>query len=86
MYSTDLPPQSMFAMPDYQKSTVNGYIKSLNGLYKHRYNQAGRGYPDVSAQSEELSLVQGGTNYGVSGTSGAAPIFVRLSRPLRRLN
>ena len=44
-----------FPMPDYQKSTVNGYLqKNAAALapFKKYFNSAGRAYPDLAAHSD----------------------------------
>jgi tripeptidyl-peptidase-1 len=46
-----------FPQPAYQASTVNAYIKSLNGEYNGLYNKSGRAYPDVAAQGNRDALV-----------------------------
>ena len=37
-----------FEAPTYQKSTVDAYVASLDGLHEGFYNPGGRAYPDVS--------------------------------------
>jgi tripeptidyl-peptidase-1 len=39
-----------FSQPKYQSTTVNAYVKSLNGLHDGLYSKQGRAYPDVAAQ------------------------------------
>jgi tripeptidyl-peptidase-1 len=39
-----------FEAPSYQKSTVDKYVASLDGLHASRFNANGRAYPDVAAQ------------------------------------
>ena len=37
-------------MPEYQKSTVDAYVKSLNGTHDGLYNKSGRAFPGMSLQ------------------------------------
>ncbi|KAG8630161.1 hypothetical protein KVT40_001780 [Elsinoe batatas] len=62
-----------FAQPAYQASTVNKYIKSLNGLYDGLYNKKGRAYPDISAQGNFDVIIYAGNITRVGGTSASTP-------------
>ncbi|CAK3804726.1 tripeptidyl-peptidase 1 precursor [Lecanosticta acicola] len=64
-----------FGAPKYQQSTVNAYVKSLNGLYDGLYNKSGRGYPDVAAQGNHDVIVWNGTIRTIGGTSASSPTF-----------
>ena len=75
---TDRTVQNYFARPDYQNGAIPKYTKSLKGKYNGRYNKTGRAYPDVAAQGELLATAQGGSLGYADGTSGSAPIFVRV--------
>jgi tripeptidyl-peptidase-1 len=46
-----------FAMPEYQKETIQGYINSIPEELRDRFNSSGRAYPDISAQSVNLSTI-----------------------------
>jgi tripeptidyl-peptidase-1 len=63
--------------PSWQTSAVATYLSTATGLpASNLYNQSGRGYPDVAAQSENFVVVQGGIPLpGVGGTSCASPSF-----------
>lgn len=67
-----------FPTPDYQKATVQAYIKSLNGLYNGLYNKGGRGYPDVAAQGNHDVIAWAGNITTVGGTSASAPTFAAV--------
>ncbi|UJO13809.1 Tripeptidyl-peptidase SED2 [Fulvia fulva] len=67
-----------FSAPSYQQSTVNAYIKSLNGLHDGLYNKAGRGYPDVAAQSNRDTIVYNGNITTIGGTSASSPTFAAI--------
>ena len=50
------------------------FITAANKLpNSDKYNQTGRGYPDISAQSVDFTIIEGGIPLGVSGTSCATP-------------
>jgi len=63
--------------PKYQDDAIKYYLSQAQNLPDPSlYNQTGRGYPDVSAQSEWYTIVLDGIPLpGVSGTSCAAPTF-----------
>ncbi|EME47149.1 hypothetical protein DOTSEDRAFT_69191 [Dothistroma septosporum NZE10] len=67
-----------FQAPSYQKSTVDAYIKSLNGTYDGLYNKQGRGYPDVAAQSNHDTIVWNGSIITIGGTSASSPTFAAI--------
>ncbi|KAJ7509870.1 family S53 protease [Mycena galericulata] len=50
----------------------------LGSTNKGLFNTSGRGYPDVSAQGENVQIVSGGTTEGVDGTSCSSPIFASV--------
>jgi len=62
--------------PSWQAAATKAYM-SQSGLPPTQYwNQSGRGYPDVAAQSEMFTVVQFGFPLiGVGGTSCATPTF-----------
>jgi len=64
-------------MPAYQQAATAYYFKNAQGLPPaQNWNQTGRGYPDVAAQSEMFVVVQDGVPLpGVGGTSCASPSF-----------
>lgn len=62
-----------FAQPEYQASTVDAYIASLNGTYDGLYNKSGRAYPDISAQGNLDVIVYAGELIRVGGTSASSP-------------
>jgi tripeptidyl-peptidase-1 len=61
-----------FKAPSYQRSTVQAYIKSLNGKYDGLYNKQGRGYPDVAAQGNHDAIVWAGNITTIGGTSASS--------------
>lgn len=72
-----------FPRPSYQDAAVKDYLKILGPQWEGLYNPAGRGFPDISAQSYNFSVVEktvvNGSYTGefetilVGGTSAAAP-------------
>ncbi|KII88003.1 hypothetical protein PLICRDRAFT_55032 [Plicaturopsis crispa FD-325 SS-3] len=67
-----------FGIPDYQASAVKTFLSDLGSTNKGKYNASGRGYPDVSAQGENVEIVVSGSKTGVAGTSCASPIFASV--------
>ena len=67
-----------FPRPSYQDAAVKGYLKILGSQWKGLYNPAGRGFPDVAAQSYNYSVVDHGKVIPVAGTSASAPTFAGI--------
>ncbi|KAK1517009.1 uncharacterized protein CCOS01_12558 [Colletotrichum costaricense] len=68
-----------FARPTYQEQVVPAYLKNTIGTqFNGLFNASGRGFPDVSAQSFNLTFVTGGQLGGFQGTSAAAPIWAGM--------
>ncbi|KAJ7052629.1 family S53 protease [Mycena amicta] len=65
-------------LPDYQADAVAAFLKAQGTTNKGLFNASGRGYPDVSAQGENVQIVSGGTKEGVDGTSCSSPIFASV--------
>ncbi|KAJ6622550.1 family S53 protease [Mycena sp. CBHHK59/15] len=64
--------------PDYQADAVAAFLQIQGSTNKGLFNASGRGYPDVSAQGENVQIVSGGTTEGVDGTSCSSPIFASV--------
>lgn len=62
-----------FKRPSYQNGVVPAYISSLGSQYKGLYNPNGRGYPDLSAQSQAFVIIFSGVMFPIDGTSCACP-------------
>ncbi len=62
-----------FPRPSYQDAVVPPYIASLIGAYEGLYNQSGRAYADIAAQSYRFVTIWNGAIRVVDGTSCAAP-------------
>lgn len=70
-----------FAMPSYQKSQVQSYLKNYPPAYSHDiWNATGtsRGYPDVAANGANYVVAVNGTLNLVFGTSASAPVFASI--------
>ncbi|KAL9713097.1 hypothetical protein Ac2012v2_004338 [Leucoagaricus gongylophorus] len=65
-----------FSRPKYQDEVVTQYLNALpNGTYAGLFNQSGRAYPDVSAQSDRYRIWLGGRPVLIGGTSASSPAF-----------
>ena len=62
-----------FARPAFQNRVQEKYQASLGGLYNPLYNKSGRGYPDVSAQSQSFITAWNGEFVLLDGTSASTP-------------
>jgi tripeptidyl-peptidase-1 len=71
---------NLWDQPAYQRSQVEGYLKTAPHLPAASYfNRTGRAYPDVSAQAWNFIIVVDTTVVpGVAGTSCAAPTFAGI--------
>jgi tripeptidyl-peptidase-1 len=69
-----------FKAPSWQSSAIKDYFKksgtqkSLKGLF----NEAGRGFPDVSLMGTFYAVVQSGRKEQVWGTSCSTPVFAAM--------
>jgi subtilase family serine protease len=65
-----------WAIPSYQSDAVAKYKSTVSKLpEKTRYNNTGRGFPDVAAQATDFEVINGGFALPVAGTSCACPTF-----------
>ncbi|KAJ6514898.1 family S53 protease [Mycena vitilis] len=69
---------NFFAAPDYQAAAVSTYLTALGSANNGLFNTTGRGFPDVSAQGENVQTVLAGKQVGLYGTSCSSPIFASL--------
>ncbi|KAN0089028.1 subtilisin-like protein [Hyaloscypha variabilis] len=70
----------VFGRPSYQNATVNKWLvsdKTHQGVNLY-FNQSGRAYPDVAAQSYGFQVVIGGSTETIYGTSCASPTFASI--------
>eukprot|EP01041_Mallomonas_annulata_P001303 gene1302-2516_t len=69
---------TLAAAPSFQSNAVDGYFASKGSAAAGGYNRAGRGFPDISLAGKNYAVVIGGTEYLVSGSSAAAPVFAGM--------
>lgn len=62
-----------FGRPQYQDAAQNAYINGLGAEFAGLYNRSGRGYPDVSAQSQSFITIWDGHQVLLDGTSASTP-------------
>lgn len=88
---------NIYLIPVYQKTAVQSYLNKFTPPYTAYsgnnnqnigagaglYNNAGRGYPDVSAVGDNIVIFNKGSPALVGGTSAFAPVFASL---LTRIN
>ncbi|KAH9851330.1 family S53 protease [Lenzites betulinus] len=65
---------AIFAQPSYQASAVSGFLNALGNTNAGKFNKAGRGFPDISAQGQNVEIVFQGQTGTVDGTSCSCPI------------
>ncbi|KAI0294255.1 subtilisin-like protein [Multifurca ochricompacta] len=64
-----------FQTPPYQSAAVSAYLTRLGSTNAGRFNIAGRGFPDVSVQGENVKIFNAGSSMLVSGTGASTAIF-----------
>lgn len=81
---------NIYPIPDYQKEAVATYFKQHRPSYKYYtngtnlgagegvYNRAGRGYPDVAANGDNIAVFNKGRMGLSGGTSASTPIFASI--------
>lgn len=88
---------NIYPIPGYQASAVSTYFATAGTQYPFYtgvnnsniganggiYNQAGRGYPDVSAIGDNVLIFTAGAPTLIGGTSAAAPVFAAV---INRIN
>ncbi|QSS62060.1 tripeptidyl peptidase SED3 [Histoplasma capsulatum] len=67
-----------YPRPAYQDEAVSTYLGQLGSRWAGLYNPAGRGFPDVAAQSAQFHIVDHGEPTYASGTSASAPVFAAV--------
>lgn len=66
---------NQFGIPDYQSADVASYLKTIPAEYAGRYNQSGRGYPDVALFGKYWEIINESQEIATQGTSLTAPLF-----------
>ncbi|KIJ35837.1 hypothetical protein M422DRAFT_180170 [Sphaerobolus stellatus SS14] len=69
---------NFFARPSYQSAVVSSFLTRLGSTNSGKFNTSGRGFPDVSAQGENVVIVTAGETGTVAGTSCSSPIFASV--------
>lgn len=69
---------NVFARPSYQTANVATYLTALGKTNAGKFNTTGRGFPDVSAQGENVQIVVDTKTGSVAGTSCSSPIFASV--------
>jgi tripeptidyl-peptidase I len=70
---------NVFAMPSYQTDAVNNYLTNYSpGYASSIFNSNGRAYPDISANGNNIAIVEYGEFTNVGGTSASTPIVASL--------
>ncbi|KAA1475870.1 family S53 protease [Dentipellis sp. KUC8613] len=67
-----------FAQPSYQASAVSAFLTKLGNTNSGKFNRAGRGFPDVAAQGDNVEIVFQQEFGLVAGTSCSSPIFASV--------
>ncbi|KAA1475871.1 family S53 protease [Dentipellis sp. KUC8613] len=67
-----------FAQPSYQSAAVSAFLDTLGNTDRGRFNTGGRGFPDVSAQGDNVEIVFQQEGELVAGTSCSSPIFASV--------
>ncbi|OSD03903.1 family S53 protease [Trametes coccinea BRFM310] len=65
---------NIFAQPSFQSGAVSTFLNALGRTNAGKFNAAGRGFPDISAQGENVEIVFQGQFGTVAGTSCSCPI------------
>lgn len=59
----------LFPRPSYQDEVVPSYLNQIGDTFEGYFNPAGRGFPDVAAQSSGFVVYDHGTVHRIGGTS-----------------
>ncbi|KAF8266373.1 peptidase S8/S53 domain-containing protein [Lactarius quietus] len=65
---------TFFVRPDYQISAVHKFLQNLGYQYIGFYNAWGRGFPDISAQAEDFTIILQQQPTIRDGTSCSTPV------------
>ncbi|OJT02652.1 Tripeptidyl-peptidase sed3 [Trametes pubescens] len=67
-----------FAQPSYQSAAVSTFLTALGNTNAGKFNKAGRGFPDISAQGQNVDIVFQNQVGTVAGTSCSCPITASI--------
>ncbi|KAI0356281.1 family S53 protease [Trametes cingulata] len=65
---------NIFARPSFQSAAVTTFLNAIGNQNAGKFNSAGRGFPDISAQGLNVEIVFQGQFGTVAGTSCSCPI------------
>ncbi|KAI0365677.1 family S53 protease [Pilatotrama ljubarskyi] len=65
---------NIFARPSFQSAAVTTFLNAIGNTNAGKFNKAGRGFPDISAQGLNVEIVFQGQFGTVAGTSCSCPI------------
>ncbi|KAI0329229.1 family S53 protease [Cubamyces sp. BRFM 1775] len=69
---------NIFAQPSFQANAVSTFLNALGNTNSGKFNRAGRGFPDISAQGENVEIVFQQEFGTVAGTSCSCPITASI--------
>ncbi|KAI0769616.1 family S53 protease [Trametes elegans] len=69
---------NIFSQPSFQSSAVSTFLNAIGNTNAGKFNRAGRGFPDISAQGVDVQIVFQGQFGGVDGTSCSTPITASI--------
>ncbi|KAJ7176448.1 subtilisin-like protein [Mycena filopes] len=69
---------NLWSTPDYQAGVVAAYLISQASTNAGLFNTSGRGFPDVSAQGEDVPIIVNGELAFIGGTSASTPTFASI--------
>ncbi|KAI0646520.1 family S53 protease [Trametes meyenii] len=69
---------NVFAQPSFQSGAVTTFLNALGNTNSGKFNRAGRGFPDIAAQGENVEIVFQNQFGEVAGTSCSTPIFASI--------
>ncbi|KAJ7028419.1 subtilisin-like protein [Mycena alexandri] len=69
---------TLWGTPDYQADAVAAYLTLQGSANAGLFNTTGRGYPDVSAQGNDVPIIVDGQLGFIGGTSASTPTFASV--------
>ncbi|KAK5991888.1 Tripeptidyl-peptidase SED2 [Cladobotryum mycophilum] len=69
---------NLFGRPTYQNAAVTRYLNKSSTVHSGKFNDLGRGYPDVAALSTNIVIYRNGKEELVDGTPAGAIIFASI--------
>ncbi|KAI0367268.1 family S53 protease [Pilatotrama ljubarskyi] len=69
---------NIFPRPSYQDAAVSAFLTSINDTNAGLFNPGGRGFPDISAQGQNIEIVSRNRFGEIAGTSCSTPIMASV--------